>query len=71
MATPHTGQSSNVFQAHRAIGYVCNEVPLALQTRGQDNFITTAVGSAYHVYNVGNITPRAILAAPFTFPILL
>lgn len=41
-----------LFEPFRALGYVSTHVPFALQSRGQDHFVTTVVGNAYHVYNV-------------------
>ena len=43
---------SSVFAPFRALGTVANDVPFALQTLGADNFLTTCVGNAFHVYNV-------------------
>ncbi|KAI9189913.1 rRNA-processing protein utp21 [Blastocladiella emersonii ATCC 22665] len=43
---------SNVFAPFRAIGTVCNDVATNLQTLGTEAFLTTCVGTAFHVYNV-------------------
>ena len=43
---------SQLFSPFRALGFVANQVPLTLQTQGLENLVTTAVGSAFHVYNV-------------------
>ena len=44
---------SQLFCPFRALGFVANHVPLTLQTQGTETLVTTAVGSAFHVYNVG------------------
>ena len=46
---------SQLFCPFRALGFVANHVPLTLQTQGTESLVTTAVGSAFHVYNVGQI----------------
>ena len=43
---------SQLFCPFRALGFVANHVPLTLQTQGSETLVTTAVGSAFHVYNV-------------------
>ena len=43
---------SQLFCPFRALGFVANHVPLTLQTQGTETLVTTAVGSAFHVYNV-------------------
>ena len=41
-----------LFAPFRALGLVCDSVPFNVQRLGADNFLTTAVGRAFHVYNV-------------------
>ncbi|KAF7731227.1 hypothetical protein EC973_000643 [Apophysomyces ossiformis] len=56
--------------AFRAIGYVTNDVPFVVETRGQDHFLTTCVGNNFQIYNlakmnllfVGPTTDRPITA---------
>ena len=43
---------SQLFRPFRALGFVANHVPLTTQTQGTESLVTTAVGSAFHVYNV-------------------
>ena len=45
-------EPSRVFSAYRAAGFVSNHVPLVLQVKGSDHFVTTAVGKTFHIYNV-------------------
>ncbi|KAL1914934.1 uncharacterized protein VTP21DRAFT_7850 [Calcarisporiella thermophila] len=40
-----------LYQPFRAVGYVCNEIPFLVQSRGQDYFLTTCVGKSFHIYN--------------------
>lgn len=54
------GVGSQLFCPFRAIGFVANHVPLTVQTQGTENLVTTAVGSAFHMYNVGIIFSRFI-----------
>ena len=43
---------SRIFSAYRAAGFVSNHVPLVLQVKGSEHFVTTAVGKTFHIYNV-------------------
>ena len=47
-----TTESTRLFEPFRAIGFVCNHVPAVTVARGSAHFLTTAVGDAFHVYNV-------------------
>lgn len=51
MAERKIKMESQVFSPFRALGFVSNHIPLCLEARGSDNFVTTVVGSSYHVYN--------------------
>eukprot|EP00037_Helgoeca_nana_P000952 m.24549 g.24549 ORF g.24549 m.24549 type:complete len:919 (+) comp11276_c0_seq1:225-2981(+) len=42
---------SVIFKPYRALGEVCSHIPVAVQHRGNDHFVTTVVGDAYHIYN--------------------
>ena len=43
---------SKVFAAFRALGIVSNDVPICIQTSHSNYFVTSAIGRAFHVYNV-------------------
>lgn len=43
---------SRIFQPFRALGYITNDVPFVVETRGQDFFLTTSVGHNFQTYNV-------------------
>ena len=60
MAAAVTG--SQLFCPFRALGFVANHVPLTLQTQGTETLVTTAVGSAFHVYNVGQSCVVSLLS---------
>ena len=47
-----TGESSNLFCGHRALGYVSNHVPLVSRfvRKRQENLIATSVGQSFHTY---------------------
>ncbi|CAH3115617.1 unnamed protein product [Pocillopora meandrina] len=53
MAAPLVG--SQLFSPFRALGFVANHVPLTLQTQGTETLVTTAVGSAFHVYSCAKL----------------
>lgn len=42
---------SQLFEPFRAIGFVCDGVPAALQQRGTETFVAVAVGRAYQLYS--------------------
>ncbi|KAF9154050.1 hypothetical protein BG015_001992 [Linnemannia schmuckeri] len=44
-----------IFVPFRAIGYVTNEVPFNIQARGQAYFLTTCVGTTFHIYDVAKM----------------
>ncbi|XP_048582009.1 WD repeat-containing protein 36 [Nematostella vectensis] len=46
---------SQLFSPFRALGYIANHVPLAVQSQGTENLVVTAVGSAFHVYNCAKL----------------
>ncbi|KAG0238082.1 hypothetical protein BGW42_007636 [Actinomortierella wolfii] len=52
---PPKAAAPRIFVPFRAIGYVTNEVPFNIQARGQAYFLTTCVGSTYHIYDVAKM----------------
>lgn len=42
--------SAPLFAPFRALGYVCDDVPLAVQRLGKETFITVSVGNTWQVY---------------------
>ncbi|KAL0092025.1 Utp21 specific WD40 associated putative domain-containing protein [Phycomyces blakesleeanus] len=46
---------SRIFQPFRAIGYITNDIPFVIETRGQDYFLTTSVGNNFQTYNVAKM----------------
>ncbi|KAG0349234.1 hypothetical protein BG004_000458 [Podila humilis] len=44
-----------IFVPFRAIGYVTNEVPFNIQARGQAYFLTTCVGTTFHIYDIAKM----------------
>ncbi|KAI9255740.1 Utp21 specific WD40 associated putative domain-containing protein [Phascolomyces articulosus] len=46
---------SRVFQPFRALGYITNDVPCVIETRGQDFFMTTCVGHNFQTYNLAKM----------------
>ena len=51
-ATGINVSGSQVFSPFRALGYISNGVPLALQALGNEHFVATVVGRSFHLYNV-------------------
>ncbi len=47
--------SNRAFKGYRSIGLIANHVPFAFQTRGTENYITTAVPSAFHIYDCSKL----------------
>lgn len=48
--------SSKLFQRHRSLGLICNQVPATVRyaTRRQENIIITSVGRVFHVYSANH-----------------
>ncbi|KAK3698176.1 hypothetical protein QZH41_019273 [Actinostola sp. cb2023] len=46
---------SQLFSPFRALGFVTNHIPLAVQAQGAENLVATAVGSTFHVYNCAKL----------------
>ncbi|KAK3263316.1 hypothetical protein CYMTET_27870 [Cymbomonas tetramitiformis] len=45
-----------LFQPFRALGYVADDVPFAINRRGKEHFVTISVGKAWQIYNCAKIT---------------
>eukprot|EP01095_Lingulamoeba_sp_RSL-Kostka_P015880 TRINITY_DN7485_c0_g2_i1.p1 TRINITY_DN7485_c0_g2~~TRINITY_DN7485_c0_g2_i1.p1 ORF type:complete len:348 (+),score=82.04 TRINITY_DN7485_c0_g2_i1:154-1197(+) len=62
--------ASQIFKPYRAMGYICDNVPVQLQYHGTETFLITSIGKSYHMYNtkklnllfVGEQQPRNIKA---------
>ncbi|RUS31073.1 Utp21 specific WD40 associated putative domain-containing protein [Jimgerdemannia flammicorona] len=50
-----TPQQPRIFQPYRAIGYVTNDLPFVIHSKGQQYFLTTCVGLNYQIYNVAKM----------------
>lgn len=48
-------KQSQIFAPFRAVGFVSNHVPLFLEVKGCDRFVTTVVGKSFHIYNCSNL----------------
>ncbi|KAK3592873.1 hypothetical protein CHS0354_004097 [Potamilus streckersoni] len=48
---------SKIFSGYRALGFVCNHVPLAVryQHKHKENYVITCVGKAFHTYNCSRL----------------
>ncbi|RUS16772.1 hypothetical protein BC937DRAFT_90825 [Endogone sp. FLAS-F59071] len=49
-------QQSRIFQPFRALGYVTNNQPFSLHSKGQQYFLTTSIGSSFQIYNVAKMS---------------
>eukprot|EP00198_Chlamydomonas_reinhardtii_P009303 XP_001698640.1 predicted protein [Chlamydomonas reinhardtii] len=55
MAAP-TSSPPALFKPFRALGYITDNVPFAVQRRGKETFVTTSVGKNFQVYNCNKLT---------------
>ena len=47
---------SQLFQPFRALGYICDGVPCAVQQRGTETFVASSVGRAYQLYKCDRLS---------------
>lgn len=45
-----------MFEPFRALGYIADTTPFAVQRRGSENFVTVSVGNAFQVFNCAKLT---------------
>ncbi|KAL6759017.1 WD40 repeat-like protein [Haematococcus lacustris] len=45
-----------LFKPFRALGYITEDAPFAVQRQGKETFVTVSVGKAWQVYNCGKLT---------------
>ncbi|KAG0564859.1 hypothetical protein M758_8G142100 [Ceratodon purpureus] len=45
-----------MFEPFRALGYITDSTPFAVQRRGAENFVTVSVGNAFQVFNCAKLT---------------
>ncbi|GIY91432.1 WD repeat-containing protein 36 [Caerostris extrusa] len=50
-------KSSKIFVGYRALGFVCNHVPLSLRyiNRRNENLVVTAIGKSFHTYGCSKL----------------
>ncbi|GIY21556.1 WD repeat-containing protein 36, partial [Caerostris darwini] len=50
-------KSSKIFVGYRALGFVCNHVPLSLRyiNRRNENLVVTAIGQSFHTYGCSKL----------------
>ncbi|KAI8084571.1 Utp21 specific WD40 associated putative domain-containing protein [Halteromyces radiatus] len=46
---------SKIYQPFRALGYITNDIPFIVESRGQDYFLTTSVGHNFQTYNLAKM----------------
>lgn len=51
-----------LFEPFRALGYITDGVPFAVQRRGMETFVTLSVGKAWQIYNCAKLIP--VLVGP-------
>jgi U3 small nucleolar RNA-associated protein 21 len=51
---------SQLFAPFRAIGVVSDDVACAVATLGREHFVTTAVGTAFHVYEAKHLRLKIV-----------
>eukprot|EP01028_Stygiella_incarcerata_P008702 TRINITY_DN387_c0_g1_i1.p1 TRINITY_DN387_c0_g1~~TRINITY_DN387_c0_g1_i1.p1 ORF type:complete len:901 (+),score=214.91 TRINITY_DN387_c0_g1_i1:111-2813(+) len=47
--------SSQLFEPFRALGFITNEVPFAVESHGTNHFVATSVGKTFHIYNMSKL----------------
>ena len=47
--------SGPLFEPFRALGYITDDVPFAVQRRGKETFVTVSVGRTWQVYNASKL----------------
>lgn len=51
-----TTQTSKIYQPYRALGYITNDLPISIQSRGgKEFFLTTCVGHAFQIYDLNKM----------------
>lgn len=48
--------SNPLFQPFRALGYITDSVPFAVQRRGKETWVTVSVGKSWQIYNCAKLT---------------
>ncbi|KAI8062716.1 Utp21 specific WD40 associated putative domain-containing protein [Gongronella butleri] len=46
---------SRIYQPFRALGYITNDTPFVVESRGQEYFLTTSVGHNFQTYNLAKM----------------
>lgn len=59
---PTRRQSSRLLQCFRAIGVICDDLPLASYALGSERFAAASLGKAFAVYQCDRLTP--VLVSP-------
>ncbi|DBB04808.1 hypothetical protein WJX82_011613 [Trebouxia sp. C0006] len=49
-----------LFQPFRALGYISDDVPFAVQRRGKETFVTLSVGEAWQVYSSSKLGVKLV-----------
>eukprot|EP00879_Flechtneria_rotunda_P017827 GHRR01018686.1.p1 GENE.GHRR01018686.1~~GHRR01018686.1.p1 ORF type:complete len:180 (+),score=43.21 GHRR01018686.1:612-1151(+) len=48
--------SAPLFKPFRALGYITEDVPFAVQRRGKETYVTVSVGRTWQIYNTAKLT---------------
>lgn len=62
MAHPTRRQSSRLLQCFRAVGLICDDLPLAVYALGAETFAAASLGKSFAVYKCDRLTP--VLVSP-------
>lgn len=52
-----------LFAPYRALGYITDDVPFAIQRRGKETYVTVSIGKAWQVSRLIRLFPRDPSAA--------
>ena len=50
------GKQQSLFHPFRALGYITDDVPFAVNRLGKESFVTVSVGKAWQIYNCAKLT---------------
>lgn len=52
--------SAPLFKPFRALGYITENVPFAVQRKGKETFVTVSVGKAWQIYDCANLQLKLV-----------
>jgi U3 small nucleolar RNA-associated protein 21 len=65
---PSPAAGSPLFRPFRALGYITDDVPFAVQRRGKEAYVTVSVGRTWQVYSAAKLT-LVMVGPPLARPV--